>query len=174
MRISDEHRERYRRYYSTALNRRAPRPSQWLLQVEAYARLFSATTVLDYGSGPTGGIRSYTSPVLRVAEYDPGVPGLDDDPSPADMVVSIHALEHVEEESLGDVVAHIVSLSRKASLIVVSCERSTKFLPDNTPWHTVVRPCDWWESYLMGWGFKPVDVRPGMEGREFAGLRMSS
>lgn len=172
MRISDEHRERYRQYYATALNRRAPRPSQWLHQVESYARLFSATTLLDYGSGPSGGIKGYTS-LFSIAEYDPGVPGLDEDPSPADMVVSIHALEHVEPESLDDVVAHIMCLSLKASLVVVSCEASMKILPDHTPWHTFVRPAQWWEGYFRSIGFRKVDSRPGMEGREFAALRMT-
>src|SRR5262245_41951494 len=65
-----------------------------------YAHELDARTVLDYGCGKNllaPAIVALTS-ALEVHGFDPGVPGLDAMPAPADLVVATDVLEHVEEK----------------------------------------------------------------------------
>jgi hypothetical protein len=92
------------------------------------------------------------------------VPGCAGEPSPADLVVSIHALEHVEPEYVDLVIEHMKGLATKALFIVVSCEPSTKLLPNGGPWHSFVRSADWWREKLESFDSQPVIMdRPGAE-----------
>jgi hypothetical protein len=97
-----------------------------------------------------------------VADYDPGVPGIDAPPSPADLVVSIHALEHVERDRLPAVIRHMESLAVRGLLVVVSLEPSTKLLPDGSPWHSIVEPREWWRREH----FLAYDVVPTIKSAE--------
>lgn len=163
--ISDRHRDLYRRYYET--HAVESRPSIWLPRIEALADLHELRTVIDYGCGAARGISQFSR--LAVADYDPAVPGCEAIPAPADLVVSIHALEHVEAGSVNTVIEHMRELALQALLIVVSCEESTKVLPDGSPWHCFARPWDYWLGRLSD--FRPLETikEPG---KEFAGLWM--
>jgi hypothetical protein len=47
---------------------------------------------------------------------------------------------------------------------VISCEASSKILPDGTPWHTCVRPAEWWRRKLAGFEPQaPLNDKPGAE-----------
>jgi hypothetical protein len=146
--ISDHHRVLYQQHYDMHPIKGPRRPSIWINRIENEARRFEARSIIDYGCGAARGVSCCST--LPVADYDPGVPGLENVPEPADLVVSIHMLEHVEEDKIDAVVEHIRSLALKAALIVVSCEHSTKLLPDGTPWHSFVRPYWWWAGKLGG------------------------
>lgn len=159
--ISEAHRQRYRDYYATHVARL--RPSPWVEHVEIIALQVGARDILDYGCGDARSLsRFYTR--LPVFDYDPGVVGLDRSPEPADLVVSLHMLEHVEPESVNAVIQHMQSLTLKALLIAVSCEPSTKVLADGTQWHTFVRSAGWWRERLSGFEERPPrHDRPGAE-----------
>jgi hypothetical protein len=161
--ISDRHCRLYRRYYDTRAIE--PRPSVWLPRIEALADLHGLRAVIDYGCGAARGISRFSR--LSVTDYDPAVPGCEAIPAPADMVVSVHALEHVEPESVDAVIEHMRDLALRVLLVVVSCEGSTKVLPDGSPWHSFVRPWDYWLGRLSD--FRPVDTikEPG---KEFAAI----
>ena len=162
MRISEQHAARYQEYY--AAHPVVKLPSRWCDRVEELARRVQAQTILDYGCGPLRGLSGFLP--RTVYDYDPGVAGLDAEPEPADLVCCVHTLEHLEPGTLDDVLKHLRSLTLKALFIVVSCEKSTKWLLDGTPWHTLVRDAHWWELYLLGWGFveqPPMKTRPGAE-----------
>jgi hypothetical protein len=156
--ISDKHRGLYRDYYAT--REIARRPSAWIPQIESIAAVLNARDVLDYGCGAARGISTYCK--LPVMDYDPGVPGCDSVPTAADLVVSIHMLEHVEPMYIDAVLMHMQSLARKALLIAISCQESTKVLPDGSPWHSFVRSHKWWRSYLSDFVEQP-GLRPGTE-----------
>lgn len=143
MLISDRHRQQYRDHYKT----REPRDREnvWALTAAKIAMQVNATSLLDYGSGISNG---FANGFLNCARYDPAVPGIDGPPLPADLVVCVHTLEHVESDCLAEVLAHIDSLAIKATLLVVSTEESTKVLPDGSPWHCLVRPPAWWLDVL--------------------------
>jgi hypothetical protein len=136
-------------------------PSRWVERVRQLAIEVDAESILDYGSGPSGGLSRY---IPNVRDYDPGVKGLDSEPEQADLVTCIHTLEHVEPICLAAVVADLQILARKALFVVVSCEKSTKVLPDGTPWHTFVRDARWWRDYLVGFEEQPpMKDKPGAE-----------
>lgn len=166
--ISQRHRQLYRDYY--AARSIARQPSRWLPRVEAMAEQVDAHTILDYGCGAGRGISSFTK--YRAADYDPGVPGCTTEPAPADLVVSIHALEHVEPDYVDAVIAHMTALARKALFIVVSCEPSTKLLPDGSAWHSFVRSAAWWREKLSA--FEPQPVMMDRAGAEYAAMRLIS
>ena len=160
MRISHKHAERYRAYY--AARPVVSLPSRWVDRVGELADRLGAHTVLDYGCGPGRGISRFLARPVR--DYDPGVEGLDAAPKPADLVICVHTLEHVEPESFEEVLAHLKRLARRALFVVVSCEPSTKMLPDGTPWHTLVHDVLWWRVTL-GTDFveQPCLKKPGAE-----------
>lgn len=161
--ISEAHRARYRAHY--AARPVVHRQSVWLPRVEQLAEEIRAGSIIDYGSGPARGLSMFSRFPIR--DYDPGLPGLDADPGRADLVVCIHALEHVEPAALASVLLDLKARARAALLVVVSCEASTKVLPDGSPWHSLVWTPDVWRRVL--WGF--VEVAPIKEPpREFAAV----
>jgi hypothetical protein len=160
--ISDRHAQMYRDHYAESAEPE-PRPNSYLERIENFALEIGAKTVLDYGCGRARGVSRFSK--LNVWDYDPGVPGCDRSPPSADLVVSIHMLEHVEPDHLIDVVSHMILLARKGVFVVVSCEESTKTLPDGSPWHSLVlSPVAW---RLILWDLTPTEtIKPA--GREFA------
>jgi hypothetical protein len=95
-----------------------------------------------------------------------------DEPAPADLVVSIHALEHVEPEYVDAVIEHMQHLALKALFIVVSCEPSTKLLPDGSAWHSFVRSAEWWKEKLSAFASQPVIM--DRQGAEYAAVLVMS
>jgi hypothetical protein len=140
------------------------RPNSWLERIEAIADEVGARSLIDYGCGTSRGVSRFSR--LQVSDYDPGVPGCETIPARVDMVVSVHALEHVEPEHVDAVIAHIRSLARAAALLVISCDPSTKVLPDGSPWHSLVRDPDWWRDRLCGW----AELQTSRPQREFAAM----
>jgi hypothetical protein len=145
MLLSDAHQLRYERYYATKLPR--VRRHAWHGLVDALVADLGATSVLDYGCGQEGNLARYAA--YPVANYDPGVPEWAIGTQPVDLVVCHHVLEHIEEACLEAVVLDLLGLVRQAVLLLISCEPSTKTLPDGTPWHTCVHLGDWWAIVLQ-------------------------
>jgi hypothetical protein len=162
--ISDKHRDLYRAYYNQRVV--SHRPSGWLPRIEALAAKLGAETIIDYGCGAARGVSRYSK--YPVADYDPGVAGCVAIPEPADLVVSMHMLEHVEPQYVWDVIEHMKSLAKIALLLAVSCEESTKVLPDGSPWHSFVQPAHWWNNHLHD--FTPQKPQQSRVGAEYVGL----
>jgi Methyltransferase domain len=159
MRISRHHAALYQQYYEARPTLMLP--SRWIDRVETLAARLQAQTILDYGCGPGRGLSRFLTRPVR--DYDPGVADLATAPRAADLVVCIHVLEHVEPASLDEVVDHLQWLARKAVFVVVSCEASTKTLPDGSPWHTLVRDASWWRKYLHDFVAQPCLKEAGKE-----------
>jgi hypothetical protein len=107
-------------------------------------------------------------PGVRFAEYDPAIPGKDERPEFADLVVCTDVLEHIEPERIGAVLAHLRGLARKAIWCVISTKPSNKTLPDGRNAHILIRPESWWREALAAAGFTlhdlpDIEVRPGKE-----------
>ena len=143
-RFSPAHIARYEAHYAQHPPRE--RPHRWQNIVERLAQGVGATSVLDYGCGPLANLARFSA--LPVMSYDPAVPAYAAEPRPADLVVCMHMLEHVEPEYITAVLAHVWSLTRMAALVTVSCQPSTKYLPDGTPWHSFINPPCWWADRL--------------------------
>lgn len=111
-----------------------------------------ATTILDYGSG-TETLRQ-NLPHIDVRCYDPGIPGREQLPEPADLVVCTDVLEHIEPKLLDNVLAHIASLAIKGVYLNIACGPARAILPDGRNAHLIVENGEWWLSRLRetkGW-----------------------
>jgi hypothetical protein len=102
--------------------------------------------ILDYGSGK--GALAASLSEYRWHEYDPCIPGKDELPKPADMVVCSDVLEHVESEYLETVFDHLRSLSKRLVFCVIGLRPSNKCLPDGRNAHiTLLEEETWVEKF---------------------------
>lgn len=99
-------------------------------------------TILDYGCGK--GLLKQFLPHLNVFEYDPAIPGKDGEPSPADFLVSIDVLEHIEPDCLTDVLEHMRRKAKGVVFLTVATRPAKKTLPDGRNAHLIVETIDWW------------------------------
>ena len=111
-------------------------------RVERLARELGATSILDYGCGK--GSLAEALRHLPVACYDPAIPGRDEPPVPADLVVCSDVMEHIEPDCLSDVIRHLHALSRKALYLEIATVPALKHLPDGRNAHLIVEPAKWW------------------------------
>jgi hypothetical protein len=127
--------------------------NRWAETVIWIAQRFDCGSVLDYGCGE-GKLRAkliQSAPRLDCREYDPRIPGKDQRQrvSFADLVVCTDVLEHVEPETIGNVIRDIDTLARKVVFLVVCLRPSNKVLSDGvTNAHRLVRSKAWWEAKL--------------------------
>lgn len=112
---------------------------------------YECESILDYGAGKHH-LENMMAKALRPGvfrSYDPGVPGIDDLPHPADLVLCNSVLEHVEPECLDDVLADLVRCTQKVCLLVISCYPSGVKLKDGSSPHRIVESANWWMAQLL-------------------------
>ena len=107
--------------------------------------------VLDYGCGKAELSRFLP---FKIQNYDPCIEKFSNRPRPANVLVCIDVLEHVEPECLDDVLDDIHSLSKKVVFLTVSTEIAKKELPDGRNAHLIVQDyTKWlpklWEHFMM-------------------------
>lgn len=123
----------------------APR---WLAHVLAHAAKTGSRSILDYGSGK-GHLALHLRPLgFDVREYDPGIPGKDGPPEPADMVACLDVLEHVEPEYLDNVLRDIDRLGTKGAFLAIALYPSGTIMPDGRNSHLIVEAPEWWADRL--------------------------
>lgn len=135
--------------------------ASWVPHLEQWRQFDGVSTVLDYGCGRHTFLHSMRDrhPHIEVREYDPGVPGFDASPAPADLVVCTDVLEHFEPAYLRTGLEHLASLTIKRAFFVIACTDSKSFLPDGRNTHLIVQPAIWWLRELhtaFGSGFSMV------------------
>lgn len=102
-------------------------------------------SVLDYGCGKGTLAKALPTPIW---EYDPAIPGKDQPPRPADLVVCTDVLEHVEPEYLGATLLDLRRVTQKVCYVVVHTGAAMKTLPDGRNTHLIQQPREWWEKQL--------------------------
>jgi hypothetical protein len=105
---------------------------------------WGCSTILDYGCGKGDLARELLAKGIRVAKYDPAIPGLSRPPQPADLVVCTDVLEHVEPECLDDVLDDLRRLAVVGVYLAVGIGPADKTMPDGTNAHRIVQPMEWW------------------------------
>lgn len=146
--ISDRYRELNAQLHQT--HKYGTRGDKWTDKVVDLALKHGAQDVLDYGCGK-GALKTalatrLTAPVL---EYDPAIPGKQNLPAAADLVVCTDVLEHIEPECLEAVITHLHALTKKVLLAVVSTRLAVKTLADGRNAHLIVQPADVWRPLLV-------------------------
>jgi hypothetical protein len=132
--------------------------------VDAYAAEIEAETVLDYGCGEQK-LAQALKGRRRVMGYDPGIPGRDGQPKPADLVACTDVLEHVEPDKLDAVLHHLFRIAGRAAYVVISTRPARTLLPDGRNAHLLVKPASWWIERLAsaGWSVVRQEDRGGKE-----------
>lgn len=134
----------------------------------------SVTSMLDYGAG-RGSLghwfdKNDTTGIVR-REYEPGIPKLAGAPLPADLVVCIDVMEHVEEDCVDSVLDHIQSLAGKCVYFNISCRLAGRILSDGRNAHVTVRPSDWWcEKLKSRWDERDFIPDPERQSFNWLGL----
>jgi uncharacterized Rossmann fold enzyme len=102
-------------------------------------------SVLDYGCG-----KGYLQKALDfpIWEYDPAIPGKDQAPRPADLVVCADVLEHVEPENINAVLDDLRRCVKKVGFFVIHTGPSKKTLADGRNAHVLQRDKNWWKMKL--------------------------
>ena len=102
--------------------------------------------LLDYGCGHNVSLQTTLKQKrpFRYQCYDPGVPEYAGDPEPAELVVCIDVLEHIEPDCLTDVLDHLESLTQQILFATVHTGPAGKVLPDGRNAHLIQKPYEWW------------------------------
>lgn len=116
----------------------------WADTTKSIANSIKAQTILDYGCGK--GLLKKTLPQLNIIEYDPGIPGKDEVPEPADLVVCADVLVFVGPTRIARVFDDLVRCAEKAIYIVIPFhppERRNLRVS-----HYIDEPLSWWLDEL--------------------------
>lgn len=138
-------------------------------EVRYLAKKLRAETVLDYGCGP-GTLKKELEPVcpgLFITEYDPGVDGKDALPDPADIVVCVDVLEHVEPDKIGAVIRHLYDLTNRAAIVSVATRPAEKRLPDGRNAHLIIDNAVWWRDQFAAFDWSMYIQRVSKMAGEF-------
>lgn len=138
--------------------------------VGRYLRRLGARSILDYGCGSKRSLlKGLDLPPDVVYEgYDPCVPEFAAAPCPAELVVCIDVLEHVEPLFLDNVLDHLGELCDPYGLFTVETGPAKKLLPDGRNAHLIQENLAWWKPRLEQ-RFELLEV--GQEPRWFAFVR---
>lgn len=147
MLISEEYR---------ALNRDLhERKAKWGLAAQAhapavavFAKRVGVTELLDYGCGKERLKEALAPEGFVVRGYDPAIPGLDSPPEPAELVVCLDVLEHIEPECLEDVLFDLKRVTKRVGLFSVCTRASVRKLADGSNPHRIIENEAWWMERL--------------------------
>ena len=119
---------------------------QLVEQVRDIARQISATSILDYGCGKRSLERALG---YSIRNYDPGIPGLDALPEPADLVVCTDVLEHVEPDCIEAVLDDLRRVTLNTIILTVDTAPANKHLADGRNAHLIIEKSRWWIQKLI-------------------------
>ncbi len=142
--------------YGTAALAYAPMIAQAINKMEV-------THVLDYGCGRnmslSTGLRGKVNHKFKYQAYDPCVPALASAPIPAEFVACIDVLEHIEEESIDEVLDHLHQLTEAVGFFAIDTGPAAKTLTDGRNAHLLQRPVEWWlPRILCRWELQTFQV----------------
>jgi 2-polyprenyl-3-methyl-5-hydroxy-6-metoxy-1,4-benzoquinol methylase/uncharacterized Rossmann fold enzyme len=114
-------------------------------QVLKLAESIKTTSILDYGCGKGYLAKAIPFPIW---EYDPAVPGKQESPRAADLVVCTDVLEHIEPERLAYVLDDLRRCTKQVGYFTIHTKAAQKTLPDGRNTHLIQRGEDWWRKRL--------------------------
>lgn len=137
----------------------------WAYLTAGIAQLEQCKTILDYGCGKGTIGNSFREAGLNiVSDYDPAVPGKDKPASPADLVVAVDVMEHIEPDCLTGVLFDLARVTRKILFVAISTIPSKRTMSDGRNTHLIVESADWWRAQFEDVDFKVRRVwKTGMQ-----------
>ena len=119
-------------------------------RVHKIMQTHSYTTLLDYGAGHGSLARWFYKHNIPVdlREYEPGRPEAAHQPEPAQLVVCLDVMEHVEPEYVDTVLDHIHSLAQCMVYFNIALQPAGRLLPDGRNAHLTIESADWWKRKL--------------------------
>ncbi|MCP9941952.1 class I SAM-dependent methyltransferase [Cyanobium sp. ATX 6E8] len=110
--------------------------------------LGACASLLDYGTGKGAlvqRLRAELPPDVHVQGYDPAMPAFATKPEqPADILVCLDVLEHIEMASIDAVLRDIHALTRQFCYLVIDLQPAVKTLADGRNAHILLAPPEWW------------------------------
>lgn len=106
--------------------------------------------VLDYGAGSKLTLihaiaeRKLCERKFEYVPYEPAVEKYSATPQPAEMVVCIDVLEHIEPDLLDNVLDDLKRVTLRVGFFTVACGPASKVLPDGRNAHLIQEPPEWW------------------------------
>ncbi len=104
-----------------------------------------ANSLLDYGCGKGHLAKNLDFPIW---EYDPAIEGKDKPPKPADLLVCVDVLEHIEPDYLDMVLQDISRCILKVGYLIINTKAAGKTLPDGRNTHLIQENKEWWREKL--------------------------
>jgi len=105
-------------------------------------------SVLDYGCGKSYLAKDLDQPIW---EYDPAIPGKDQSPRPADLVVCTDVLEHIEEDKLLNVLQDLKRCIKNVAFFTINTGPAQKKLADGRNTHLIQKHKQWWKNRLAAY-----------------------
>ena len=112
--------------------------------VSNVAKRFKIKSILDYGCGVNLDLLKTLDTKAIYRPYDPCVPDYSESPEPAEMVVCIDVLEHIEPECLESVLNHLRALTERILFVTVCMTSSSQYMQDGRNVHLIQKPREWW------------------------------
>ena len=124
---------------------------RWADTIESLAEALKTRDVLDYGCGK----QMLKKKLPYITGYDPAIDGLDDEPSPATLVVCTDVLEHVEPGCLDAVLDDLHRVTGTTLFCTVGIGPAKKKLPDGRNAHLIQESHQWWlEKFFARFNIK--------------------
>ena len=116
-------------------------------RVADLVKLTGATEVLDYGAGK-GRLADAVAPHLEweitLDRYDPAVEEFAEQSDPAELVVCIDVLEHIEPDHLDGVLDDLKRVTKAVGFFTIATGPALKVLSDGRNAHLIQQDIDWW------------------------------
>jgi len=142
--ISEEYRELNKTFHQNNLAYGVGGEKRVDVILKLYESL-KGKSLLDYGCGK--GYLAKTLP-FPIWEYDPCIPGKDESPRAADLVVCLDVLEHIEPDYLDFVLNDLARCVKKCGYFVIHTGAAQKILPDGRNTHLIQENKEWWRNKL--------------------------
>jgi uncharacterized Rossmann fold enzyme len=135
------------------------------------ATTIETKSVLDYGCGKGYLAKAIPFPIW---EYDPAIPGKEESPRPADLVVSTDVLEHIEPDKLRLVLDDLRRVTKRVGYFVIHTGPAQKTLADGRNAHLIQRDAKWWGHKLSKFFKVGKIVQKGLELHVIVGPKVPS
>jgi hypothetical protein len=151
--ISADYRAQQKQLHDTSVYGVAS--SHYASSIAKMIERYKIDTLLDYGAGSrltlikTIREKALVQRDFEYIPYEPAIEAYSAPPEPAEMVVCIDVLEHIEPEYLDNVLDDLQRCTKRIGFFTISCGPALKILPDGRNAHLIQEPPEWWLPKIM-------------------------